>query len=170
MNSRVKPPPRTDPRRHPQAAHPHVPPLPPRRGARRPRRAPRSPAAGGGPPSPVPSRLFPRPPPRPPAAFQTFRGRRRRRDWRCGGHLHANEAPPPAARRSIGTRGKEHAVRLGRRGESRQKHAENPPKRNPPAARSGLPAPPHPPPPVSPGPSSSSKARAFLLFFLMNPG
>lgn len=76
----------------------------------------------------TPSRTSPFPDP---AGFQTFRVRRRR-DWRGGGHLHANEAPPPAARRSIGTRGKEHAFRLGRRGESRPPHAPSAPRNTPP--------------------------------------
>lgn len=99
-----------------------------------------------------------------PVGFQTFRVRRRR-DWRGGGHLHANEAPPPAARRSIGTRGKEHAFRLGRRGESRPQHAPSAPRNSPhrrlPAGCRGTPLPRTP---------SLSKATASLLCFLMNPG
>lgn len=109
----------------------------------------------------TPSRTSPFPDP---AGFQTFRVRRRR-DWRGGGHLHANEAPPPAARRSIGTRGKEHAFRLGRRGESRPPHAPSAPRNTPPrrlpAGCRGTPLPRTP---------SPSKARASLLCFLMNPG
>lgn len=117
---------------------------------------------GFPPPTPAhPPRASPFPEP---AGFQTFRVRRRR-DWRGGGHLHANEAPPPAARRSIGTRGKEHAFRLGRRGESRPQHAPSAPRNSPhrrlPAGCRGTPLPRTP---------SPSKARASLLCFLMNPG
>lgn len=124
--------------------------------------APRGRRRGPGGGSPLPSlRASPFPEP---AAFQTFRVRRRR-DWRGGGHLHANEAPPPAARRSIGTRGKEHAFRLGRRGESRPQHAPSAPRNSPhrrlPAGCRGTPLPRTPRP---------SKAPASLLCFLMNPG
>lgn len=94
-----------------------------------------APGDGGEDPAGVPPSISGATPPRTspspdPAGFQTFRVRRRR-DWRGGGHLHANEAPPPGARRSIGTRGKEHAFRLGRRGESRPPHAPSAPRTAP---------------------------------------